>query len=187
MPVLAKEPELYPDNLFDALSLQPETGRRWFAVHTRPRSEKTLARQLYREQLWFHLPVQQHEYRTPKGRKCTSFLPLFPSYLFLYADDVERFHAIASTNSIVRMLDVPDGEELAFDLLQVQRALELGAVARPQSKLLPGAKVRVTSGPFENFEGRILKRQTGDVLLIAVHYLQQGITIALDDCQVEPL
>jgi transcriptional antiterminator RfaH len=186
MPILAQEPELYPDNLFDAIEFDTARDRQWFAVHTRPRSEKHLARRLIRDEIWFHLPVQRHQYRTPKGRKCTSYLPLFPSYLFIYGDHTDRFRAML-TDRIIRILDVPDGRQLAFDLRQVQRALELGVKIRPQSKLIPGAQVRVTSGPFENFEGRIVKRQTGDVLLIAVHYLQQGITISLEDCHVEAI
>ena len=186
MPILAQEPELYPDNLFDALEFDTATDRRWYAVHTRPRSEKRLARQLHREGIWFHLPVQQHEYRTPKGRKCTSYLPLFPSYLFLYGDDTDRFRAMM-TGSIVRMLEVPNAEQMTFDLCQIQRALESGAMLRPEAKLLPGTPVRVTSGPFLNFEGRVLKRQSGDVLLVAVHYLQQGITLSLEGCQVEAI
>ena len=172
--------------MFSAIEFDTARDRQWFAVHTRPRSEKLLARRLIHDEIWFHLPVQQHQYRTPKGRKCTSYLPLFPGYLFIYGDDTDRFRAML-TNRVLRVLDVPDGEQLNFDLQQVQRALESGATIRPQSKLLPGAQVRVTSGPFENFEGRIVKRQTGDVLLIAVHYLQQGITLSLEDCQVEAI
>lgn len=186
MPILAQEPELYPDNLFDAIQVDTAQDRQWFAVHTRPRSEKSLARRLVRDDIWFHLPVQQHQYRTPKGRKCTSYLPLFPSYLFIYGDRTDRFRAML-TDRIIRILDVPDSEQLTFDLRQVQQALESGATVRPQSKLIPGAQVRVTSGPFENLEGRIVKRQTGDVLLVAVHYLQQGITISLEDCQIEAI
>lgn len=184
MSLLAQQPELYPNNLFEAIEFDTATDRQWFAVHTRPRCEKELARRLMRDDIWFHLPIQQHAYHTPKGRKCTSYLPLFPSYLFIYGDHTDRFRAML-TDRIVRILDVPDSEQLTFDLHQIQRAVELGASIRPQAKLLPGAQVRVTSGPFENFEGRIVKRQSGDVLLIAVHYLHQGITISLDDCLVE--
>lgn len=186
MPILSPEPELYPGNLFEALEFETDETKRWHVIHTRPRSEKNLARRLYQAGIWYHLPVQQHHYRTPKGRKCVSYLPLFPSYLFLYGDAEQRGHAL-TTNCIVRMLDVPDCAQLTFDLRQVHKAIESGATLRPEAKLQPGAQVRVTSGPFVNFEGRILKRHSGDVLLVVVHYLQQGITLSLEGCQVEPV
>lgn len=186
MPILAHEPDVYPDNLFETLEIATDEDKQWYAVHTRPRCEKNLARKLSGADIWHCLPMHEHKYRSPKGRKCVSYLPLFPSYLFLYATEEERYRAMA-THNIVRVMDVPDGEQLTFDLRQVKRLLETGASLRPQAQLQPGAHVRVTNGPFLNFEGRIIKRQSGDVLLVVVHYLQQGITIALDDCQVEPL
>lgn len=186
MPILSREPQIFPDHLFEAIDFDTDGARRWHVAHTRPRSEKNLARRLLDAGIWYHLPVQEHQYRTPKGRKCVSYLPLFPSYLFLYGDDEDRTRALM-TNNIVHMLEVPDSRQLTFDLHQVQRAVESGATLRPEAKLQPGAQVRVTSGPFANFEGRILKRHSGDVLLIVVHYLQQGITLSLEDCQVEPV
>jgi len=186
MPILAREPALFPENLFDVCDTDEGQAKQWFAIHTRPRSEKNLARKLHNMGIWYHLPMHEHKYRSPKGRKCVSFLPLFPSYLFLLGSDEERYRAM-TTDCIVRVMDVPDPQQLAFDLRQVHMLLEAGATLTPESKLQPGTDVRVISGPFENFEGRIIKRQSGEVLLVVVNYLQQGVTISLDDCQVEAI
>ncbi|TWT79352.1 hypothetical protein CA13_07520 [Planctomycetes bacterium CA13] len=56
-----------------------------------------------------------------------------------------------------------------------------------ESRLTPGKKVRVKSGAFQGLEGTIIKRKTGSRLLIAVHYLHQGVSVEIDDFMVEPL
>jgi transcription antitermination factor NusG len=53
--------------------------------------------------------------------------------------------------------------------------------------LQPGALVRVKTGPFRGFEGVVQRRQGRTHLLVAVNFLQQGASVLIDDCQVDPL
>ena len=46
MPILAEEPELFPEDLLDRPEVGQEDGKQWWVVHTRPRQEKSLARTL---------------------------------------------------------------------------------------------------------------------------------------------
>ena len=93
-------------------------------LHTKPRQEKSLARQLGDKQLPFYLPVVAR--RVPvRGRVLTSFVPLFPGYVFLLADRDERVAALA-TARVVRSLVVPDQTLLWNDLRQVQRLIASG-------------------------------------------------------------
>jgi transcriptional antiterminator RfaH len=47
--------------------------------------------------------------------------------------------------------------------------------------------VRIKSGALMGLEGMILTRRGETRLLIAVHYLQQGVSVQIDDYMVEPI
>src|ERR1700683_1515910 len=103
MPILSLEPQMFPPDLL-------ETGGRncdkrvWSVIHTRPRQEKSLARDLYAAQVPFYLPLAGRQTRM-RNRLMTSYLPLFTSYLFLHANPEERVAALSSTR-VVRAIRV---------------------------------------------------------------------------------
>ncbi|MBV8317071.1 MAG: UpxY family transcription antiterminator [Planctomycetaceae bacterium] len=86
MPILPAEPDLYPPTLWQDDVLQSGQGGRWWCLHTKPRQEKAVARDLRARAVSFYLPQVVHEDRTPQGRKIRSVIPLFTSYLFLRGD-----------------------------------------------------------------------------------------------------
>lgn len=184
MPILGREPDLYPANLLDLPQIGEETARSWWVAHTLPRREKTLVRQLQKQAIWHYLPQSEHRFRSPSGRNRISYAPVFPGYVFLYGGDQERSQT-TETGSVARILQVPDGAKLTTDLRQIKKILDSGCALNAESQLEPGVAVRVTSGPFQGFEGQLLKHHSGDRLLVLVNYLQQGISIALDNWQVE--
>lgn len=184
MPVLAREPDLFPEHLLEQDDSFSAVGRVWQVAHTLPRREKELARRLIRREIPFYLPLCAQRSRTPAGRKLTAWLPLFPGYLFVNPAE-EHGGEVLETGCVARLLDVPDARQLVFDLLQIHRLTQSGAALVREPELLPGAPVRVTSGPFLGFEGQVVKRQSGDRLLVLINYLQQGISVSLDGCDIE--
>ncbi|MFO1020279.1 MAG: transcription termination/antitermination NusG family protein [Planctomycetales bacterium] len=184
MPILGQEPDLYPQDLLDRHDVGTETDRVWWGVHTLPRQEKTLARKLHARQIWHYLPQVKKESRSPAGRVRKSFVPLFASYVFFYGSEKDRL-AVLETGCVAKLLLAGDGAKLTADLRQVKRLIDSGATITFEPVLEPGTPVRVTTGPFQGFEGRVLKRHSGDRLLVIVNYLQQGISVALEDSQVE--
>lgn len=184
MPILRREPDQFPAELLEQPDLGGETGRSWWVAHTYPRQEKSLVRRLHAHSTWHYLPQTENKFRSPNGRSRTSYVPLFPGYVFLYGSDQERGQAL-ETGCVVRILDVEDGRKLTADLRQIKRLLDSGCPLTTEAELSPGELVRVTTGPFQGFEGRLLKRQAGDRLLVLVNYLQQGVSVALENYQVE--
>ena len=69
MPLLKKEKDIFPENLFESLdSLVAEGGRSWWAMQTLPRCEKKLMRSLIKGEIPFYAPVVEKRYRSPQGR-----------------------------------------------------------------------------------------------------------------------
>src|SRR5262245_26067973 len=123
MPICAAETNCFPENLLDDMALADES-RRWWAAYTLPRQEKSLARQLNAMQVPFYLPLVE-QVRLVGGRRQKSFLPVFSSYVFMFADDEERVGALG-TNRIAHLFSAIDTVGITRDLCRVRRMIESG-------------------------------------------------------------
>src|SRR5580704_6338597 len=102
MPLLNAEPPLFPLDLFDEKIDQAVVqDKTWWVLHTKPRQEKSLARELFRRQVPFYLPQVQRRWRL-RGRMMSSHVPLFAGYLFLMADAKDRIAASPPIASSIR-------------------------------------------------------------------------------------
>jgi transcription antitermination factor NusG len=177
MPILPAEPNCYPEVLFEP-SEEAHSGRAWWVLHTRPRQEKSLARQLLDQNVPFYLPLVAQRGQI-RGRAVDSLLPLFPSYLFLLAQPEERVTALA-TKRVVRAIPVPDQAGLWKDLTQVHRLLISGLPVRPEDNLQPGILVEVRSGPLVGLRGTILRAASGQRFIVQVNFIQRGASVLLE-------
>ncbi len=188
MAILAAEADFHPENLWDepleASSDPPDV--RWCCLHTKPRQEKAVARDLRRADLSFYLPQSIHESRTPQGRAIRSLLPLFPGYVFLKGDDHDRSTAYRC-NRLVQILEVHDQHALRQDLRRIHTMLSSGLPLAAEPQILPGTGVRITSGPLAGVEGIVVRRGGGDRFVAAVRFLARGASVQLHDWQVEPI
>ena len=179
MPLLTAEASWYPDGLFHDENLAPPTGHLWWALHVRPRQEKSLARELLGKQLAFYLPLVSRRWRS-QGRPMTSHLPLFAGYLFLRCTRDGRLGALA-TNRVVRCLDVAQQDLLWRDLRQIHRLIGAGAPLTPESKLTPGTPVEIASGPLMGLRGKVLRTASGRRFIVEVDFIRRGASVMLDD------
>lgn len=184
MPILKEEPSLFPDTLLDESPLDLPC-RQWFALYTKARQEKSLARELLKQQIPFYLPLVK-KISVSRNRKRTSLTPLFGGYLFLFGAEEERVRCLA-TNRISRILVVEQPEQLVFDLRQFRRLIAANAPLTIEARLAPGRRVRVRQGAFAGLEGTVLKRRGETRLLVAINFLQQGASVEIDDFLLEPL
>jgi len=184
MPILASETSLFPHNLLSDFTTIP-SERRWWAVYTRSRMEKSLARQLLAMEVPFYLPLIPKTNRIA-GRTVKSLLPLFGGYLFMYGNDEERIRAL-ETKRVAHIWQSQQADEMTRDLQNVQTLIESGVPLTPEGRLQPGDRVRVKTGLLMGLEGVVVSRRGEDRLLIAVNFLQQGVSIQISDFQVEPI
>ncbi|WP_171187138.1 transcription termination/antitermination protein NusG [Alienimonas chondri] len=192
MPILAREPDRYPENLLDdppgrePAPADDHEAPRWKLVYTRSNREKDLCRKLHRMKVPFLAPVFPQRKRSPSGRVRTAYVPLFSNYVFLFGGAEEQYDAM-TTNTISRVNDVPDPAGLLDDLKGIDTLLGSGEKITREQKLEEGDAVRVKTGPFKGLVGTILKRQNERRLLVAVDFLQQGASASLEDYEVEAL
>jgi transcription antitermination factor NusG len=184
MPLLPLEPFVYPEDLLTNPTAEPYGS--WWAVHTRPRAEKAMARKLLDARVSFFLPLYRKEQRGTNRRLQRSYLPLFPGYLFVHGDDEARMAAL-KTNQVAQMLPVSDTRQLRADLERVWRIVEGGTGVYPEPYLEPGTAVRVVSGPLSGMEGVVLRRGRKLLFVIEVRFLQQGVSVEVPPEALLPL
>lgn len=183
MPILEREPDIFPADLLD--DRPPTFDGLWWAVYTKARQEKALARQLFQKRVSFYLPLVPKD-NLIRGRRVRSFTPLFNGYVFLFGDETARLATLA-TNRISRILPVEDQHQLRCDLSQVQRLIASDAPLTVERRLTPGQAVRIKSGSLSGLEGTVLSRRAQTRLLVTVSMLQQGVSVEIDDFLLEPI
>ncbi len=185
MPILPAEPEYYPPSLWEGNSTySADSDEKWWCLHTKPRQEKSTARDLYKQRLTYYLPQILQEDFTPRGRRTRSMIPFFASYLFLFGDDEARVSALRG-NRLVSVLEVADQKTLERDLRQVNQMLHSGLPVTTGASVSIGSRVRILTGPLMGIEGTVIRRGNREQFVAVVNFLRQGAVVDLQDWQVE--
>ncbi len=185
MPILPTEPDCHPLDLWirpDAVPAKEEAV--WWCLHTKPRQEKSTARELRVNDIAYYLPQVVKESRTPGGRKIQSVVPLFPGYVFINGDDNDRLVAFRG-HRLVNVLPVVDQQSLSHDLRQIHTMLNSGLAISAEPTMPVGALVRITTGPLSGMEGKVIRRGKRDQFVAMVTFLGRGAMVDLQDWQVE--
>jgi len=174
-------PPIKPDS---DVSLDQLEGR-WWVVHTKPRQEKALARDLLVAGCQYFAPMYQ-AVRRSKGRAWKATLPLFPGYLFLCGTPDDRLQAL-KTNRIANVLEVPDQAKLAGELAAIDQLLQSGLAISSRNSLKKGTLCRIRSGPLADLQGHIERAKGKARFIVNVTILGQGAMVELDADILEPI
>lgn len=185
MPILDQQPDIFPDRLLsdDYLAEAEDRDWSWWVLVTKSRAEKKLMTWLTRFETAFYCPLLEKRYRSPAGRVRTSFLPAFTGYVFMLGDEEARYRAL-TTNYVVRDSLVKDTPRFVKDLKQIYDALNAGVRLTPEAQLEKGQRVFVRNGPFKGYEGTVLRREGQTRLLLSIEFLEQGVSMEVDECQL---
>jgi hypothetical protein len=204
LPLLKREPEIYPVDLFGPLpegqaeaaealagcAPRPSAaGRsalagRWCVAYVRSRQEKGLARHLLQSDVPFYLPQREHRMRAG-DRWRVSHLPLFTGYVFFRGGAGERLKARKS-NLVVSLLDVTDEAGLERELRSLWLLQLTGAPLVPHPYLGPGDEVEVVEGPLRGYQGRVVREKGKLRLIVSITLLRQSVAAELDRAALAP-
>jgi transcription antitermination factor NusG len=186
MPILKKEDDLFPKDLLANEEILTDESRMWWCIYTMSRREKDLMRKLAALKVAHYGPMIPKRYRSPNGRLRTSFVPLFPNYVFMWGNEEDR-HEAMTTNCISKCNVIKDRERLVADLRQLHAVIAEGVALTPEARLETGNRVRVRTGPFAGYEGIVVRREGGTRLLLSIQFLQKGVSMEMDEGLLEPL
>lgn len=165
------------------------TALNWYAVQTRPRHEKMVARQLEKRGFATFLPLASQLRQWSDRRKLVE-LPLFPGYTFLrMVYQPEQRLRVLTTEGIVGFVGVhgqgmpiPDGQ---IEHIQGLLAAKVPLESYPFLKV--GQRVRIRSGSLNGTEGILIEQESESMLVISVELIQRSISIRLQGYEVESI
>ncbi|TAM82223.1 MAG: UpxY family transcription antiterminator [Acidobacteria bacterium] len=159
--------------------------RAWFALYTRHRHERTVARFLDKEGVEVFLPVYEARHRWRDRVKELS-LPLFPNYLFVFSGFDER-NTILRTPGVYdfvrqagRASPIPEDEIAA-----VRKTVKNGLSVEPHPFLNIGDRVRSKSGPLRGLEGILVRKNGHYHLVVSVELLGRSLAVEVDAADFE--
>ncbi len=165
--------------------MKPE--RKWYAVFTLPKHEKSVVKQLDLRQVETFLPTYE-EVRVWKNRQRKKLiLPLFPTYLFIRACDRERVMALQAPGVLQivgngkESLPLPDAE------IEFLRSGLRGMRVEPFRELLVGQKVRIRSGGLEGIQGTLVRKSNAMRFVLTLELINQHAAVEVDAEDLEPL
>ncbi|HEX7152392.1 MAG TPA: transcription termination/antitermination NusG family protein [Thermoanaerobaculia bacterium] len=174
MPLLPKEIDILPDGIF-SLSYDSHP---WNVAHVRSRQEKVLARHLVRHEIAFYLPLMETR-RKSGGRQLTSYVPLFPGYVFFRPQPGQR-DLVWRSNVAANVIDVPDQELLGRELQQIRQLQLAGASFRTELELAVGDAVQVQEGAFSGYSGVVLREKGRDRLIVQISLIRQAVSVEFE-------
>jgi transcription antitermination factor NusG len=161
----------------------------WYAVQTRSRHEKMVARQLEGQGFATFLPLTSQLRQWSDRRKMVE-LPLFPGYTFLrMIYQPEQRLRVLSTEGIVGFVGV-HGQGMAIPDRQIEHIQTLLSAKVPLEShpfLKVGQRVRIRSGSLNGTEGILVGQESDRMLVISVELIQRSVSIRLQGYEVEPM
>jgi transcription antitermination factor NusG len=160
----------------------------WMAAYTKPRQEKSFARDLQDRRVTYFMPMVLRQ-TSSGGRRLRNLYPLFASYVFIAGNDEARLAALR-TERLVRMVDVEPSQQVQFR--RELASLELALRVAPDSmelhpRIAPGQRVVIKSGPMAGIEGEVLQVGERRKLWLGVSTLGVGATLEIHPDLVDVL
>jgi transcription antitermination factor NusG len=165
------------------------TGR-WYAVHTRAKHERRIARELELKGIRTFLPAV-HEVHHWSDRRKVLEVPLFSCYVFVNVDGWRGVHLqVLRTPGLLRWVGF-DGEPAAIPETQIEAVrstLANGLRVSSHPFLKIGQRVRVRGGCLDGVEGVLLGENSKDCrLVVSIELIQQSIAVSLHGYDIEPV
>jgi transcription antitermination factor NusG len=162
---------------------------RWYAVRTRSRHEKLVARQLDTQGIRNFLPVVTKVSKWSDRNKEVE-LPLFSGYAFVRLDHASSDRVrVLQTQGVVSFVGVqgigipiPDQE---IENINRLLASKLSYQERPYLHI--GQRVRVTGGALDGLEGILAAENSDRSLVISVGLIQRSLSVRVAGYHVEPI
>lgn len=153
--------------------------KNWFALYTKPKHEFKAEEELNNLSIDSFLPKIIVK-RKWKDRKKKIVTPLFTSYIFIHATEIERRYSLA-LQSIVKTVCfqgipavIPD-EQIESIKIMVQNNDDIFIT----DNIVNGSKVKIIDGPFKDTIGVVINVNSENYLYVSLEILNRSISVKL--------
>jgi transcription antitermination factor NusG len=173
--------------IISELNSTSKSEAQWYAAYTNARHEKVVAHQLLERHIETFLPVYRNRRRWNDRRKLVE-LALFPSYVFVKIDPVEKLRVlqVAGVVHLVsfngRLAALPEQEITAL-----RNGLDHDIYAEPHPYLRVGRRVRVIRGPMMGAEGILQRKKDKYRVVLSVDVLMRSVAVEVDGVDLQAI
>ena len=166
----------------------PATNAKWCALYATCRHEKRVAEHLAVRGIEHFLPLYQCKSKWRDGSKVTLHLPLFPCYVFVQLERLEKRRVL----EIPGALAIVGGTGGAVAAVQqsvidaLRAGLQEGRVT-PHPVTAIGQKVRICHGTFAGMDGIVARKKNGLRVVLTLALIMQSISVEVSETELEPL
>lgn len=151
---------------------------KWYVLHCKPRQEQCVADALKAKRAHAYLPrIEQVRYYGK--RKVKRSLPLFPGYVFLLGNK-DNAYDVDRSRGIVQIIEPHDQDQLAWELENIQFAIQQDAPLIECASLKVGTRVEVIAGPFKGMQGLVEANRRDDRVVLQVSMLGRAMSVEID-------
>lgn len=162
-------------------------SKSWFVMRTKPRNEFKVYDQIIGKEIEIFLPKVE-KIRIWSDRRKKIFVPLFPSYVFIYGNNEERIKAISNTTGAMgylmyrkrpAVITEKEIENIKISLIEPER------VKIDTIQITEGDVVEITYGPFIGLTGIIMEIRGSYKLVVNITELSASLNIELNASEVK--
>lgn len=159
-----------------------ETHPRWFAVHTRSKSEKFVQRILAKKGIRAYVPLQKLMRRYTRSTRVVE-MPLIHGYVFVhitkgaYLPILETENVVGFVKSNKALRAIPEPEIELLRRITLEDGLDLSVVP---GRFGEGESVEITAGNLIGMKGQIIREESARKFQIELFNLGFSLLITVD-------
>lgn len=153
-----------------------EKSSQWYIAYTFSRAERAAQQKLEMIGVSSYVPLHKVQ-KNWSDRKKILETPLFPNYIFIYASQTRK-HEILKMKEIVNYITF-EGKAVTVSesLINSIKKIVEHDVEVTSLDYSPGMRVLIKEGPLAGVEGKLLKKNDKNFLLVEIKILQRAVAI----------
>ena len=154
--------------------------KKWIAIYTKPRHEKTVKSELNKKGFEVYLPMLKERQKWSDRKKWVEF-PLFRSYLFVKVE-IKNAIFILQTTGVVKVIKF--GKEIAIikdeNIKSIKLMIDGGFKPESIDYFIKGDPVTVIEGPLKGLSGEVIRLENDDFLVLRINTIQHSISVKIN-------
>ena len=161
--------------------------RNWYAVYTVPQNEKCVVKHLDLREIESFLPTYETIRVWKNRQRMKIILPLFPAYLFVRINFMERAKVLQSPGVLHIVGNGKESAAIPNSEIEFLRSGFCGRWIEPHRELVIGEKVRIKRGVMQGVCGTLVRKSGGMRFVLTLKLINQHAAVQIDAEDLEPL
>jgi transcription antitermination factor NusG len=154
--------------------------RKWYAVFTVPQHEKSVVKHLDIREVEAFLPTYETIPVWKNRQRVKVILPLFPTYLFVHINYLERTKVLQSPGVLQIVGNGKEFAALRDSEIEFLRSDLYRQKIEPYRELVVGEKVRIKSGVMRGLQGTLVRKSNRMRFVLTLELINQHAAIEVN-------